>query len=83
LGKEVNKALNKATDAVVGIFRKGCGVIGGAIGAAGTAAWGVGKALIITGEEEKVALGGILQGFGSVLGVISTGFFVGERLGVC
>lgn len=81
--KEVNKALNKATDAVVGIFRKGCGVIGGAIGAAGTAAWGVGKALIITGEEEKVALGGILQGFGSVLGVISTGFFVGEQLGVC
>ncbi|HKT82634.1 MAG TPA: RHS repeat-associated core domain-containing protein [Solirubrobacterales bacterium] len=81
--KEVNKALNKASDAVTGIFGKSCATIGGAIGAAGTAAWGVGKALILSGEEEKVALGGTLQAFAEILGLASTGFFVGEKAGVC
>jgi len=81
--KEVNKALNKASNAVVDIFSKGCGVVGGAIGAAGTFAWGVGKGLVLTGEEEKVAIGGMLQGFGDVLGIIASGFFVAERAGWC
>ncbi len=81
--KEVNKALNKAANSVIDIFGRSCGAIGGAIGFAGTAAYGVGKALIITGEEEKVVLGGMLQGFGTVLGLISAGFYVGERVGVC
>lgn len=81
--KDVNIALNKASNSVIGIFTKSCGAIGGAIGAAGTVAWGVGKGLVLTGDEEKAVLGGMLQGFGDVLGVIATGFYVGERVGVC
>ncbi len=81
--KEVNKVLHKATDAVIGMYRKTCATIGGAIGAAGTAFAGVGRALIIGGEDEEKALGGALQGIADVLGLISTSIWVGSELGIC
>jgi hypothetical protein len=81
--KEVNKALNKASDSIIGIFTKSCGAIGGAIGAAGIGAWLVGRELLATGEEEKVVIGGMLQGFGNVLGLVATGFYIGDEVGAC
>jgi RHS repeat-associated protein len=80
--KEVNKALNKATNAVVGIFDKSCAAASGAIGAAGTAAFVTGKGLI-GGSPVEQSVGKMLEGFSGVLGIIATGFYVADEAGVC
>lgn len=81
--KQVNSALKKAQDIVGGLFSESCKDAGGALGVAGSAAWGTGRGLVLTGDEEKVAIGGMLEGFGTVLGLIGSGFYTAHKLGVC
>ena len=80
--KEVNKALNKVTNAVAGLPRKSCEDAGGAVGAAGTVAFAVGKGLI-GGTPGEQAVGKVLEGLGAGLGVLATGFYAAHKLGIC
>lgn len=80
---QVNKVVEKAQNAVADIFHKACGRVAGAIGAAGTAVGGVGKAIVLTGDDDEKPLGVLLQGFGEVLGAFGTGFFIADEIGIC
>jgi len=80
---QVNIVVEKARNAVAGILHKACGRIAGAIGAAGTAVGGVGKAIVLTGDDDEKPLGAFLQTVGEGLGAFGTIFFVADEVGLC
>ena len=80
---QVNIVVEKARNAVSGILHKACGRIAGAIGAAGTAVGGVGKAIVLTGDDDEKPLGAFLQTVGEGLGAFGTIFFVADEVGLC
>ncbi len=80
--EKVNSALEKAQHAVADIVHKSCEAMGGAIGAAGTFAFLTGRGLI-GGSPAEQGVGKALEGFGDVLGIIATGFYLGDKAGVC
>ncbi len=81
--KDVNKALNKASNAVVGIFTKSCAATSGALGVASSAAWLTGKGLTGSGMPAEIVVGKMLEGFGGVLGLASAGFYLADEAGAC
>ncbi len=80
--KQVNSALEKAQNAIAGIFHETCKDAGGALGVAGSVAWATGKGLM-GGSPGEQAVGKMLEGFGGVIGAIGAGFYVAHRIGVC
>lgn len=49
----------------------------------GAFAIGTGRGLVLTGEEEKKVVGGMLEGFGTVLDLIGSAFYAAHSIGIC
>ena len=79
--EQVNAALKYAQDSMASLFHDVCKDAGGAIGAAGSAAYVIGQGL--HGSPAEEAVGKTLEGFGGALGLIGTAFYVAGKAGLC
>jgi RHS repeat-associated protein len=80
--EQVNSVIKKSQEALAGLGSESCRDGGGALGAAGTAAYATGQGLGAGSPGEK-AVGKTLEGLSGVLGAFATGFYLAHKLGVC
>jgi RHS repeat-associated protein len=80
--ERVNDAIEKAQNAAAGILHRACKTVASAFGTAGTAAFVTGQGLM-GGSPGEQAVGKMLQGFGDVLGIFGTVFYLAGDADLC